>query len=172
MSIAIFPASGSLGKATNSHLLKLVDPKDVILVARTPEKLAEEKKAGAIIRQADYDDPKTLKDVFEGAKVLNLIAYPSIHHEHRSEVSCNTVPCRLCGGLPPHCFHRGANRFSVPCIFTPPYRPKHLIFLSYLFRFPFYQSWSHSIGRQGRYRFCASFRGPTYILLLPRLRWP
>lgn len=87
MSIAIFPASGGLGGATYSHLLKIVDPKEVILVARNTERLAEEKKAGATIRRADYDDAESLKGVFDGAKVLNLISYPSIQHEHRFEVS-------------------------------------------------------------------------------------
>jgi uncharacterized protein YbjT (DUF2867 family) len=64
-----------------------VDPKDVVLISRHPEKLQREHEAGATVRKADFDDPESLKGVFEGVKTLNLISYPSIEHEHRFEVS-------------------------------------------------------------------------------------
>lgn len=85
--IGIFPASGGLGGSIVKHLSKLVPASELILIARKPEKLAELEKAGATIRQADYDSPPTLKDAFEGVDVLMLISYPSFEIEHRINVS-------------------------------------------------------------------------------------
>lgn len=87
MSIAIFPAAGGLGSAIYTSLLKLHNPKDVVLISRHPEKLQREHEAGATVRKADFDDPESMKGVFDGVKTLNLISFPSIEHEHRFEVS-------------------------------------------------------------------------------------
>ncbi|KAF5337301.1 hypothetical protein D9611_002973 [Ephemerocybe angulata] len=82
--IAIFPASGKLGGSTYNHLLKLVDPKDVILISRNPDKNEPKlKEAGVITRAADYDKAETLEHAFDGASELMLISYASIEHEHR-----------------------------------------------------------------------------------------
>lgn len=87
MTTAIFPASGGLGTATYTSLLTLLDPHDVVLISRHPEKLQREQERGATIRRADFDDAVSLKGVFDGVNTLNLISYPSIEHEHRFEVS-------------------------------------------------------------------------------------
>jgi uncharacterized protein YbjT (DUF2867 family) len=85
--IAIFPASGGLGGSTYTHLLGLVDPKDIILISRSPEKIDPKlKEAGATARAADYDKPETLDHAFDGASSLMLISYPSPAHVHRSKV--------------------------------------------------------------------------------------
>jgi uncharacterized protein YbjT (DUF2867 family) len=63
MSIAIFPAAGGLGGATLSHLLNIYPPQKVTLVSRHPEKLEKEKKLGATVRKADFDEPASLTDV-------------------------------------------------------------------------------------------------------------
>lgn len=85
--IAIFPASGGIGGSTYRHLLNLVDPKNVILVARNPGKIPNNyTDAGAIARYGDYDKLDTLDHAFEGARCLNLISYASIEHEHRFKV--------------------------------------------------------------------------------------
>jgi len=90
-SIAIFPASGGIGGSTYQHLLNIVDPKNVILVARSPDKIPEMyTNAGAISRYGDYDKLKTLDHAFDGARCLNLISYASIEHEHRTEVGDNS----------------------------------------------------------------------------------
>jgi len=89
MTIAIFPASGGLGGSTLSHLLDTakIEPSSLLLVARYPEKLANEKARGATIRQADFDHPETLEGCFEGVDALNLISYASFQHEYRFKVS-------------------------------------------------------------------------------------
>jgi uncharacterized protein YbjT (DUF2867 family) len=79
MTIAIFPASGGLGGSTLSHLLDTakITTSDLVLVARFPEKLADQKAKGVTIRQADFDHPETLEGCFEGVEALNLISYAS-----------------------------------------------------------------------------------------------
>jgi uncharacterized protein YbjT (DUF2867 family) len=90
-SIAIFPASGGIGGSTYRHLLNIVDPKKVILVARSPGKISEMyTNAGAISRYGDYDKLETLDHAFDGARCLNLISYASIEHEHRTKVGDNS----------------------------------------------------------------------------------
>jgi uncharacterized protein YbjT (DUF2867 family) len=88
MSIAIFPASGGLGGATLSHLLDTVkvDASSLVLVARSPERLAKEDARGAKVLKADYDHPETLDGVFKGVEVLNLISYASFQHKYRFKV--------------------------------------------------------------------------------------
>lgn len=84
--LGIFPASGGLGGSTLRHLLEQVPPNEVVLIARSPEKLSKEKAAGAIIRKADYDNAQTLDQSFDGISSLNLISYASIQNEYRFKV--------------------------------------------------------------------------------------
>ncbi|CAI7576469.1 hypothetical protein PCG10_006395 [Penicillium crustosum] len=84
--LGIFPASGGLGGSTLRHLLDQVPPKEVVLIARSPEKLSKEKAAGVTIRKADYDNIQTLDQVFDGISSLNLISYASIQNEYRFKV--------------------------------------------------------------------------------------
>ena len=104
--IGVFPAAGGLGGATVSHLLNTshVDPASVFLVARHPEKLEKEKRKGASVRQADYDNVDSLRGVFNGVDVLNIISYPTFEHEHRFEVCLHfhfPFPALLPLPLPP-----------------------------------------------------------------------
>lgn len=103
--IAIFPASGGLGTATLQHLFKThhADPKNVVLVARSPERLASYAEKGVDVRKADYDDADTLVHAFDGVKTLNLISYASIQHEHRFNVS---APSLLAIPIFARCFWR------------------------------------------------------------------
>lgn len=89
MKVAIFPASGALGTSTYTHLLKMVEPADVILIARHPEKISPEHiKTGVIIRQATWESStEHLSDALSGAECLFLISYPSLAHQLRSRVS-------------------------------------------------------------------------------------
>ncbi|KAA8902943.1 NmrA-like family protein [Sphaerosporella brunnea] len=97
--IAIFPASGGLGGSTYTHLIELVDPKDVILICRSPDKINPKlKEAGVTARAADYDKPETLKHAFDGVSYLMLISYPSPAHLHRSKAHKLAIDAaRRCG---------------------------------------------------------------------------
>lgn len=84
--VGIFPASGGIGGGTVQHILSRLPPKDLVFIARSPEKLNDEKAAGAIIRKADYDDDAALEHAFDGIETLFLISYASVEHHHRTEV--------------------------------------------------------------------------------------
>lgn len=84
--VGIFPASGGIGGGTVKHILNRLPAKDLVFIARSPEKLAAEKAAGATIRKADYDDGATLETAFDGIETLFLISYASVEHHHRTEV--------------------------------------------------------------------------------------
>ncbi|KAJ5832861.1 hypothetical protein N7474_001172 [Penicillium riverlandense] len=84
--IGVFPASGGIGGSTVKHLLPRFPAKDLVFVARDPAKLDLASAAGATVRQADYDDDKSLEHAFDGVETLFLISYPSVEFEHRAEV--------------------------------------------------------------------------------------
>ncbi|PWY75408.1 NAD(P)-binding protein [Aspergillus heteromorphus CBS 117.55] len=90
--IGVFPASGGLGTSVINHLTKLVSPSELVLVARKPGGLDALARAGATVRQADYEEPATLAGVFEGVDVLMLISYASFEIQFRVEVECSRVP--------------------------------------------------------------------------------
>lgn len=85
--IAIFPASGKLGGSLVKHALGLIPAHHLVLISRYPTKIPESyRDAGATVRAADYDSPKTLENAFSQVKTLFLISYPTFQHEHRTKV--------------------------------------------------------------------------------------
>lgn len=90
--IGLFPAAGRLGTSIYTHLLKIVDPAQVILISRKPETIASEHALNvAATRKANYDDLESLKMAFNGITYLILISYPSLEFEHRVKVSQNYI---------------------------------------------------------------------------------
>lgn len=87
--IGVFPASGGLGTSIVNHLAKAIPASDLILIARSPERLNTLERAGAAVRKADYDDPSTLDTAFKDVDILMLISYASFEIEHRIKVSSN-----------------------------------------------------------------------------------
>ncbi|KAJ6003961.1 hypothetical protein N7499_000030 [Penicillium canescens] len=83
--VAVFPASGGIGGSTVKHLLPRFPSKDLIFIARHPERLSDALSSSATVRRADYDDDSSLSNAFEGVDTLFLISYASVEHEHRSE---------------------------------------------------------------------------------------
>jgi uncharacterized protein YbjT (DUF2867 family) len=84
--IGVFPASGGLGTSMVNHLSKLVSATQLVLIARSPEKWTNLGQVGATLRSADYDQPATLDNAFDGVDVLMLISYASFEIEHRVNV--------------------------------------------------------------------------------------
>jgi NAD(P)H dehydrogenase (quinone) len=73
--IIIGGASGGLGVETVDALLaRGVKPADLILVTRTPEKLAAYAAKGASVRKGDYNDPASLPAAFAGGSRLLIIS--------------------------------------------------------------------------------------------------
>ncbi|WP_432838630.1 NAD(P)H-binding protein [Dactylosporangium sp. CA-092794] len=76
MSLVVTGASGHLGRRTAELLLETggVDPADVVLVTRSPEKLADLAARGAVVRCGDFASPDTLRAAFVGARRVLLIS--------------------------------------------------------------------------------------------------
>lgn len=76
MSIAITGASGHLGRRVAEILLADhgVAPADLVLLTRSPDKLADLAGQGAQVRSADFDDPGPLAAAFAGAEKALIIS--------------------------------------------------------------------------------------------------
>ncbi|HEX6388949.1 MAG TPA: SDR family oxidoreductase [Solirubrobacteraceae bacterium] len=72
MTVAVTGASGQLGRLVAEGLLDVLDPADVVLVTRSPEKLADLAERGAEVRRGDFNDPASLD--FAGVDRLLLIS--------------------------------------------------------------------------------------------------
>jgi NAD(P)H dehydrogenase (quinone) len=72
--IIVSGASGQFGNAAAKLLLETVPGEDLILLSRTPDRLAEFADTGAYIRTADFDDPVGLKAAMAGGEKLLLIS--------------------------------------------------------------------------------------------------
>jgi uncharacterized protein YbjT (DUF2867 family) len=68
-------ASGQLGELTVRELLKRGVPAgNLILVSRTPDKLAEFAKLGAVTRFGDVDKPESLAAAYAGGTRMLMIS--------------------------------------------------------------------------------------------------
>lgn len=74
MKVIISGASGQFGRSAVEKLLARMPPTDLILVSRTPDKLADFAARGADVRFGDFDQPDTLVDAFRGGDRLLLIS--------------------------------------------------------------------------------------------------
>lgn len=73
--IIVCGASGQLGELTVKELLRRgVNPKNLILVSHTPEKLAEYAKMGATVRLGDLYKLETLVGAYTGGTRMLLIS--------------------------------------------------------------------------------------------------
>jgi uncharacterized protein YbjT (DUF2867 family) len=90
--VGIFPASGGIGGGTVQHISTRLPAKNLTFIARSPEKLEQQRLSGATIRKADYDDTASLEHAFDGVDTLFLISHASVEHHHRSEVRLQAIP--------------------------------------------------------------------------------
>lgn len=83
-------ASGRLGRLVIEDLLtRGVPAGDIVAVVRTPEKVAALRSRGVGVRQADYDDPRSLAAAFAGADKVLLISSSEVSRrlvQHRNVV--------------------------------------------------------------------------------------
>ncbi len=78
MTLAIAGSSGNFGRAAADYLLDLVEPSSLVLVTRTPDKLAGYARRGVTVRFGDFDQPDSLPGAFAGADRLLLISATDI----------------------------------------------------------------------------------------------
>lgn len=72
--LAITGGSGQLGRAVASELLTRATPNSVRFGTRSPDTLAAFRSAGAHVSLADFDDPGSLRSLFEGCDVALIIS--------------------------------------------------------------------------------------------------
>ncbi len=72
--IVITGASGRYGRAATDGLIAAGRARDLILMTRSPEKLADRAAQGCEVRHGDYDAPETLAGAVQGAHKMLLIS--------------------------------------------------------------------------------------------------
>ncbi|MEY4720874.1 MAG: hypothetical protein RIQ46_599 [Pseudomonadota bacterium] len=72
--IVITGASGQYGQALTDRLVAEGRAADLILITRTPAKLADRAAQGCTVRQGDFDRPETLAPAMAGADRMLLIS--------------------------------------------------------------------------------------------------
>lgn len=72
--IVITGASGQYGRAATDMLIEKGLADRLILITRTPAKLADRALQGCDVRYGDYDKPETLADAVQGAEKMLLIS--------------------------------------------------------------------------------------------------
>lgn len=72
--IVITGASGNYGRGVTDSLVAMGRAADLILITRSPDKLAPRAAQGCTVRQGDFDRPETLGPAMAGADILLLIS--------------------------------------------------------------------------------------------------
>jgi NAD(P)H dehydrogenase (quinone) len=87
--IAITGASGQYGRLATDRLIAMGRARDLILITRTPAKLADRERSGCEVRYADFDKPETLESAVRGAHQMLLISGTRVGarvRQHRAAV--------------------------------------------------------------------------------------
>lgn len=72
--IIVTAASGQLGRLVIAELLKRVPAEHIVAAVRDPGRVADLADQGVLVRHADYNDPASLDQAFEGATKVLLIS--------------------------------------------------------------------------------------------------
>lgn len=72
--IIVTAASGQLGRLVITELLKRVPAEQIVAAVRDTGRVADLSDQGVLVRHADYNDPASLDQAFEGATKLLLIS--------------------------------------------------------------------------------------------------
>ena len=86
MTIVISGASGAFGQKATKQLLETVDPSKLILVTRSPDKLAQFAAGGVQVRYGDLDQPETVREAFKGGDKLLLISTLDVGERRRRQL--------------------------------------------------------------------------------------
>ncbi|MEO6040915.1 MAG: SDR family oxidoreductase [Croceibacterium sp.] len=80
---AVTGATGKLGRLVLDELLAQTDAGNVVALARDPAALADYAAKGVAVRQADYDDPASLKSALAGVDRVLLISGNAVGQRER-----------------------------------------------------------------------------------------
>jgi NAD(P)H dehydrogenase (quinone) len=98
MKILVTGASGEFGRMASEQLLQKVNPKDLILISRSPDKLADFAKRGAEVRRGDFDNLAELETAFAGADKMLFISTLDIGKNRRRQ-HLNAVEAAKAAGI-------------------------------------------------------------------------
>ncbi len=96
-------ASGRYGRLATEKLIAQGRARDLILITRTPAKLADCAQAGCEVRYGDFDKPETLRAAVSGADKLLLISGTRVGARVRQHQAADR--CRGGGGRPARRVH-------------------------------------------------------------------
>lgn len=97
--IIVSGASGQLGTLVVEELLaRGVDPRNLILVSRTPDELAHYAELGASTRFGDFTQPESLPAAYEGGTRMLLISI-SAGPDNRPELHRNAIDAAVQAGV-------------------------------------------------------------------------
>lgn len=80
---AVTGATGKLGRLVLDELLQKTDAANIVALARDPSTLQKYDQLGVQVRQADYDDPASLKTALQGVDRLLLISGNAVGQRER-----------------------------------------------------------------------------------------
>lgn len=87
--IAVTGATGQLGRLVIDALLKSIKPNEIVALVRDPLKAQDLSEKGINVRQADYNQPQTLRSALDGVQRLLLISSSEVGQrktQHRAVI--------------------------------------------------------------------------------------
>lgn len=72
--IVVTGASGNYGRGLTDRLIEAGRAQDLILITRSPDKLADRAAQGCTVRYGDFDKPETLAEAVRGGEKMLLIS--------------------------------------------------------------------------------------------------
>ncbi|WP_404712917.1 NAD(P)H-binding protein [Sphingomonas sp. MMS24-J13] len=93
--IIVSGASGAFGRQAAELLIEAVDPDQLILTSRTPQKLIDLAERGAQVRYADFDDPSSLETAFAGGTRMLLISTARVGSRVGQHINAMTAAVKV-----------------------------------------------------------------------------
>lgn len=80
---AVTGATGKLGRLVLDELLKQTEARNIVALARDPGALADYAEKGVHVREADYDNPESLRGALDGVDRVLLISGNAVGQRER-----------------------------------------------------------------------------------------
>lgn len=97
--VGITGASGQLGRRVLELATERIDPRRIVAITRSPEKLAEFSAKGVDVRVGDFADTDSLPTVFSGIDRLYIISVDDITPGERARLHGNAIAAAKAAGV-------------------------------------------------------------------------